>query len=183
MIGALIPLIVAVGISSVVVLGQSSSRQQAVAAARSSLALDALLRARVSVYEEYVPSAAIVAAQANDLTEAQLDTLLGTDFQADLVTARRQVNELAVPGPKASSAAPTGSSSTCGRRVDQKTASPLEVETFFNDWGRRSTPDGNSRSTSSLSNNQSTDSLATRNRITALGSTFNAFTSGLGEET
>jgi diguanylate cyclase (GGDEF)-like protein len=181
-IGALIPLIVAVGISSVVVLGQSSSRQQAVAAARSSLALDALLRAQVSVYEEYVPSAAIVAAQANHITEAQLDTLLNTDFQADLVAARRQVNELAVPGPNGQFGNTQAQLVALRHAVDEKTATPLQVETFFNALGSRIDDQWHTTFDRLLSNSQSTGSVATRSQITALGSTFNAFTSGLAEE-
>jgi diguanylate cyclase (GGDEF)-like protein len=181
-IGALIPLIVAVGISSVVVLSQSSSRRQAVSAAQSSRGLDSLLRARVSVYEEYVPSAAIVAAQANHITEAQLDNLLHTDFQADLVKARRQVNALGVPGPKGQFGDTRAQLDALRHGVDQKTATPLQVETFFNALGSRIDDQWNGTFDQLLSNSQSTDSPATRSRITALGAAFNTFTSGLAEE-
>jgi hypothetical protein len=173
---------VAAVISSVVVLGQSSSRQQAVSAARSSLVLDALLRARVSVYEEYVPSAAIVAAQANDITEAQLDNLLDTDFQADLVEARRQVNQLAAPGPNGLFRNTQAQLAALRHAVDAKTATPLQVETFFNALGSRIDDQWHATFNRLLSNSQSTGSVATRSQITALGSTFSAFTSGLAEE-
>jgi diguanylate cyclase (GGDEF)-like protein len=181
-IGALIPLIVAFAISSVVVLGQSSSRQQAVSAAQSSLALDSLLRARVSVYEEYVPSAAIVAAQANHITEAQLDSLLHTDFQADLVKARQQVDTLAVPGPKGQFGSARAQLVALRHEVDQKTATPLEVETFFNALGSRIDDQWQDTFDQLQSHSQSSGSLATRSRITALGTTFAAFTSGIAEE-
>jgi diguanylate cyclase (GGDEF)-like protein len=181
-IGALIPLIVAFVISSVVVFSQSSSRQQAVSAAQSSLALDSLLRARVSVYEEYVPSAAIVAAQANHITEAQLDSLLHTDFQADLVKARQQVDELAVPGPKGQFGNSQAQLVALRHAVDQKTATPLQVETFFNALGSRIDDQWQDTFDQLLSHSQSSGSLATRSRITALGTTFDAFTSGLAEE-
>ena len=175
-------MVVAIGISSTIVVAQSSSRQQAVAARQSSLALDSLLRARVSIYQEYVPSAAIVAAQANGLTEAQLDTLLGTDFQADLVTARRQVDEQAIFGPKGEFHGAYGQLLDLRRSVDQKTATPVTVETFFNDLGSKIDASWEQSFDQLVSKSQSTDSSATRNRLTALSSTFTAFTSGLGEE-
>jgi hypothetical protein len=68
---------VALGLGFRVVTTQASRRDQAVMVRQSSLALDSLLRARIDVYAEYVPSAAIVAARAYNLTEDELDTLLG----------------------------------------------------------------------------------------------------------
>jgi hypothetical protein len=73
----LIPIVVALGLGFRVVTTQASRRDQAVMVRQSSLALDSLLRARIDVYAEYVPSAAIVAARAYNLTEDELDTLLG----------------------------------------------------------------------------------------------------------
>ena len=179
---ALIPLVVALVISSTVVLTQVSSRRQAVSARQSSLVLDSLLRARVSIYEEYVASAAIVAAQANHLTVAQLDALLGTDFPAELAGARRQVNSQAVFGPTGAFRSSYAQLVALRKTVDQKTATPLGVETYFNGLGSKIDDQWQDDLDQVLNNSQSTDSLATRSRLSALGSTFAAFTSGLGEE-
>ena len=132
---ALIPLVVALVISSTVVFTQVSSRRQAVSARQSSLVLDSLLRARVSIYQEYVASAAIVAAQANHLTVAQLDALLGTNFPAELARARRQVNSQAAFGPRGEFASSYAQLVALRKTVDQKTATPLGVETYFNESG------------------------------------------------
>ena len=179
---ALIPLVVAAVLCSSVVLNQVSSRRQAVATRQSSLALDSLLRARVSVYDEYVPSAAIAAAHANGLTEVQLDTLLHTNFQANLDTARRDVDAQGVFGPKGEFASAHAQIVALRRSVDQKTASLPEVETFFNTLGAKMDAVWQATFDRLLTNSQSTESLATRSRLRALGNTFTAFTSGLGEE-
>ncbi len=76
----LIPLAMAVGLASTVVLGQWSTRHHALMAQRSSLVLDSLLQDRVAVYDEYVPTAAILAGRVNHLSPTTLDGLLGVEI-------------------------------------------------------------------------------------------------------
>jgi diguanylate cyclase (GGDEF)-like protein len=179
----LVPIAVALGLASKEVASQASRRSEAVTVSQSSFVLDSLLRARIDVYAEYVPSAAIVAARANHLSPAALDSLLGINFQADLVNARKLLDQQAVFGPKGAFAAFHGRLLAVRRGVDGGAATPDSVEAFF-------TKVGNAidaawlRTLNALQTTRSSgaDSLTTSQRLTALDSSFDAFTSGLGEE-
>jgi len=165
------------------VASQASRRSEAVTVRQSSLVLDSLLRARIDVYAEYVPSAAIVAARANNLSPAALDSLLGINFQADLVSARKLLDQQAVFGPKGAFAAFHRQLLTIRREVDDGAATPAKVQAFYSNLG--TAIDGVwLRTLNALQTTRSSDSdsLATSQRLTALDSSFDAFTSGLGEE-
>ena len=95
----LVPLVVAIGLATSVVVKQSSRRHQAVVARETSFTLDSLLTDRADLYAEYAPTLAIEEATVYGLTGAQLDKLLGVNFQADLVTARRNVDSRPDFGP------------------------------------------------------------------------------------
>ena len=178
----LLPLVLTIGVAATVVANQSSIRGQAIMARRSSLFLDTLLRARIDVYTEYVASASIVAAQAYHVSGAELDSLLGLNVQAALVDARRGVNQQQVFAPKGVFASEYTQLEVLRRAVTRGTTSPAEVESFFNRFG--STIDALWERTfdSRASSSQSTDTSDTKSRLTALDSSFRAFTSGLGEE-
>jgi diguanylate cyclase (GGDEF)-like protein len=178
----LIPLTVAVGLASSVVLHQSTTRHQALMASQSSLVLDSLLRDRADVYAEYVATLAIVAATAHGLSGSQLDQLLGVDFQADLTSARRLVDAQAIFRSKGSLAADHTHLVILRRAIDGGTVSAGEIETFFNQLG--TTIDARWQKTFQLLTdaNGSSSSVAARDRLDALGRTFNAFVAGLGEE-
>ncbi len=178
----LLPLVLAIGLAATVVANQSSIRGQAITARRSSLFLNTLLRARIDVYTEYVASASIVAAQAYHLSGAELDSLLGLNVQAALIDARREVDQQEVFAPKGLFASEYSRLRVLRRAVTRGTASPVEVESFFNGFG--STIDAQWESTfeSLARSSQSTDTNDTKSRLTALTSSFSAFTSGLGEE-
>lgn len=179
---ALIPLVVAAVLCSSVLQNQFSSLRQANAARQSSLALDSLLRARVSVYDEYVPSAAIVAARANHLSEAQLDSLLNTNFGAQLKEARKELNDQRVFRPGGLFADSHAQLIALRRSIDQRTASSSQVEDFFTELGSKMDARWQGTFDQLLASVQSSDPPETRSRLTALGDAFSAFTSGLGEE-
>ena len=179
---ALIPLVVAAVFCSSVLRNQFSSLRQANAARQSSLALDSLLRARVSVYDEYVPSAAIVAARENHLSEPQLDALLDTNFQAELQGARKEVDGQNVFGPRGAFASSHAPLLALRRSIDGGTASSLQVEDFFTELGSKMDARWQETFDQLLARVQSSDPPSTRSRLTALGNAFSAFTSGLGEE-
>jgi diguanylate cyclase (GGDEF)-like protein len=178
----LIPLVIAAGLASTVVVHQTSARRQAETARESSLVLDSLLRARVDVYAEYVPSAAILAVTTYHISIEQIDALLGVNFQANLIAARKAVDQQPIFRPTGALAANYAQLVSLRRAVNQGSATPDDVETFFNQLGAiidarwQNTFDG------LVNNGQSTASITTTNRLTALGSSFDAFTSGLGEE-
>src|ERR1019366_4899614 len=179
----LIPIAVALGLASKEVASQASRRNEAITVRQSSLVLDSLLRTRIDVYAEYVPSAAIVAARANHLSPAALDSLLGINFQADLVSARKLLDRQAVFGPKGAFAAFHRQLLTLRRSVDSGAATQDTVQAFFSNLG--ATIDGAwIRTLNALLTTRSSDSvsLTTSQRLTALDSSFDAFTSGLGEE-
>jgi hypothetical protein len=96
----LVPMVVAVGLAISVVANQSSTRHQALIARQTSLTLDSLLTDRADLYAEYVPTLAIEAGKVHKITGAQLDKLLGVDFQATLVSARKQVRRLPASTPE-----------------------------------------------------------------------------------
>jgi diguanylate cyclase (GGDEF)-like protein len=178
----LIPLMIAAGLASSVVLHQTSARRQAVTARQSSLVLDSLLRARVDVYAEYVPSAAILAVTTYDISIQQIDALLGVNFQANLVSARKAIDRQPIFRPTGALAANYAELVTLRHAIDGGRATPDEVETFFNRLG--STIDARWKSTFAtlVDGSESSASVTTRHRLSALGSSFDAFTSGLGEE-
>jgi len=177
-----LPLAIAVGLASTMVANQSSVRGQAVTARQSSLFLDSLLRARIDVYTEYVGSASIVAAQAYHVSAAKLNSLLGVNVQAELINARRAVDHQKVFGPKGVFAPEYTQLVALRRTITGGTASPVEVASFFTNFG--STIDAlweNTFRTLSKSS-QSAEPVATTSRLAALSSSFDAFTSGLAEE-
>ena len=178
----LIPLTIAVVLASVVVVNQSRIRSRAEEASQSSLALDALLRDRVDVYAEYVPSEAIVAARENNLTPTELDDLLGVNFQANLKSARTTVDRQPAFERGGPLSADYAQLVTLRRSVDRGTATSAGVQNFFNGLG--STIDGRWESTYDLLQNESGSSVsaATKKQVVALGASFSALTAGLGEE-
>ena len=178
----LIPMAMAVGLATGVVLGQSSTRSQALRTQGSSLVLDSLIRARVAVYDEYVPTAAILAATEYHISPATLDSLLGINFQADLTTARRAIDGLAAFKPGGPFATDYSGLVALRRSADRGTASPKEVETFFNDLGSTIDARWGSKFDQLLTSSEASDSPSTKARLTGLGASFAAFTSGLGEE-
>jgi hypothetical protein len=131
----LFPLAIAIGLASVKVANQSSLRGQAVTARQSSLFLDSLLRARIDVYNEYVGSESIVAAQAYHVSAAKLNSILGVNVQATLIAARRTVDQQKVLGPKGAFAPEYAELLILRRAITGGSASSPEVESFFNRFG------------------------------------------------
>jgi len=178
----LIPLAMAVGLASTIVAGQWSTRHHALMAQHSSLVLDSLLRDRVAVYDEYVPTAAILAGRVNHLSPATLDGLLGVNFQADLITARNATDHLAALQPGGPFAADSSGLVALRRSADRGAASPAEVEAFFNGLGSKIDARWESTFAGLLISSESSDTPSTKDRLTGLRYSFSAFTSGLGEE-
>jgi diguanylate cyclase (GGDEF)-like protein len=178
----LIPLVIAAGLASTVVVHQTSARRQADTARQSSLVLDSLLRARVDVYAEYVPSAAILAVSTYHISIAQIDALLGVNFQANLISARRAVDRQPIFQPTGALAANYAQLVSLRRAINRGQATPDQVETFFNQLGTTIDKRWQKTFAGLVNDGQSTASIITTNRLTALGSSFDAFTSGLGEE-
>ena len=178
----LLPLAIAIGLGSTVVANQSSIRGQALAARQSSLFLNSLLRARIDVYTEYVDSASLVAAQTYHVSDAELNSLLGLNVRAALIEARGNVDHQKVFGRKGAFAPEYAQLLELRRRVTGGSASSVEVESFFNSFG--STIDALWETTfeTLASASQSANSAATKDRLAALHSSFDAFTSGLAEE-
>jgi len=177
-----LPLAIAVGLASTVVANQSSVRGQALMARQSSLVLNSLLRARIDVYAEYVASASIVAAQTYHVSAAELDSLTGVNVQATLVDARRTVDRQKVFGPEGEFAPDYAELLVLRRAITRGSASPAEVESFFNGFGSTIGARWDGVFDSLSKSSQTADSVDTKNRLAALGSSFDAFTSGLGEE-
>jgi diguanylate cyclase (GGDEF)-like protein len=182
MVVMVVPLAVAVVLASTVVAHQLSSRHAAVATRQSSLALDSLLRARVDVYAEYVPSQSIITSRAYGVGPAALDALLGVNVQAELVAARRAVDRQAAFVPGGAFHTQYLQLVKLRRAIDSATATPAGVAASFNDIDstiERRWQDTFDRvaDTSDVS-----DTPTTRHRLEALGSSFAAFTSGAAEE-
>jgi diguanylate cyclase (GGDEF)-like protein len=178
----LIPLILAVFLASNAVLHQSSVRRQAVIARQSSLELDSLLQARVDIYAEYIPSAALAAASLYHISEDRIDALLGVNFQANLVTARTAIDRQASFAPKGL-LAPLYRSLLAERvKVNAGSVSLTQVQAFFSAMTASIDARWQSVYAQLLRGSASSDSEVTRSRLAALGSSFAAFTSGLGEE-
>ena len=131
----LLPLAISIGLASTVVASQSSIRGQAVTARRSSLYLDSLLRARIDVYTEYVDTASIVAAQAYHVSNAELNSLMGLNVRAAMIDARRAVDHQKVFRPLGVFAPEYAQLVALRRAVTRGSASPVEVESFFNGFG------------------------------------------------
>jgi diguanylate cyclase (GGDEF)-like protein len=178
----LVPLLIVMGISSTVVAHQLSARRQAVSARQSSLALDALLRARVDLYDEYIPSQAIVVARSYQVTPAALNALLGVNVQAQLVTARRAVDRQMVFGTTGAFHAQYAQLARLRRAIDNSAASGSQVATLFNHIGSEITSQWQDTFNNLSYSDPSAESSTTKARLTALDSSFGAFTSGLGEE-
>jgi diguanylate cyclase (GGDEF)-like protein len=178
----LVPLLIVMGVSTTVVAHQLSTRQQAVSARQSSLTLDALLRARVDLYDEYIPSQAIVVARAYQVSPATLNSLLGFNVEAELVAARQAVDRQIVFGAGGSFHAEHAQLVQLRRAVDHATASGGEVAALFNRIGSEITDQWQDTFNNLSYADASADSPTTKDRLAALNASFGAFTSGLGEE-
>jgi diguanylate cyclase (GGDEF)-like protein len=178
----LVPLLIVIGISSTVVAHQLSTRRQAVSAQKSSLTLDALLRARVDLYDEYIPSQAIVIARGYKVTPTALNALLGVNVKAELVAARRAVDRQMVFGTTGALHNQYAQLARLRRAIDNSTASGSQVATLFNHIGSGITTQWQDTFNDLSYNDPSSESSTTKARLTALDSSFGAFTSGLGEE-
>ena len=170
------------GVSSTVVARQLSTRRQAVSASQSSLTLDALLRARVDLYDEYIPSQAIVVARSYQVTPAALNSLLGVNVEAELLAARRAVDRQMVFVAGHAFHTEYAQLTRLRHAIDHSTASAGEVAALFNRVGSDLTSQWQDTFNDLSYADQSADSSTTKTRLTALDSSFDAFTSGLGEE-
>ena len=178
----LVPLLIVMGVSSTVVARQLSTRRQAESASQSSLTLDALLRARVDLYDEYIPSQAIVVARSYQVTPAALNSLLGVNVEAELLAARRAVDRQLPFVAGRAFHTEYAQLTRLRRAIDHSTASAGEVATLFNRVGSDLTSQWQDTFNDLSYADQSADSSTTKSRLTALDSSFDAFTSGLGEE-
>lgn len=180
---ALVPIVVAAVLCSTVVLNQLSIQRDAAAARQSSFALDSLLRASVSLYREYEPSEALVAARAYGISEQQLDALLHTDAAADLARARRDVNIQKVFGPGGQFSRVPAELVGVRRSVDDGTTTQQALESFFTALSATVERAWSKNFDALRATSEWVDAAPTQNALTALGHTFTAFTAGLGEET
>jgi len=178
----LIPLAVAVGLATTVVLNQSSIRHRSLTTRESSLTLDSLVRDRADLYAEYVPTMAIVSARTYHISGSALDALLGIDFQANLITARRVIDHQ--PSFESSGVLADGYRElvTLRRSVDQGSTDSGAVQAFFNRLGSTIDAKWQQAFNHLSSASQSSASPATKNDLIALNESFHAFTSGIGEE-
>ena len=178
----LVPMVVAVSLASTVVVHQLSSRHVAVATRRSSLALDSLLRARVDIYAEYIPSQSIVTARAYGVGLSALDALLGVDVQSELNVARRAVDQQAAFGRDGPFHADYIRLVALRKAVDHSTATAAGVTAMFNQIDGMIERRWQDTYDTMVDTSESTATATTRHRLQALGSTFQAFTAGVGEE-
>jgi diguanylate cyclase (GGDEF)-like protein len=178
----LVPLLIVMGVSSTVIAHQLSTRHQALSARQSSLTLDTLLRARIDLYDEYIPSQAIVIARAYKVTPAALNSLLGVNVQNELVAARRAVDRQTVFSATGAFHAEHAQLVRLRGAIDGATASGGEVATLFNHIGSEITDRWQSTFNTLSYADASSDTATTKSRLSALDSSFAAFTSGLGEE-
>ena len=178
----LVPLLIVLGVASTVVGHQLSTGDQADATRQSSLTLDQLLRARVDLYDEYIPSQAIVVARTYQVSPATLNSLLGTDVQTELTDSRETVDRQSSFGAAGEFRGEQAQLVQLRRGIDDGTASASDVATLFNQIGSEVDDRWQFISNRLSTTGASSDSPATKNRLNALGLSFSAFTSGLGEE-
>jgi diguanylate cyclase (GGDEF)-like protein len=179
----LIPILATVGFASAIAVTRVSSHNEAVTAGKATLELDALMTARAAIADEDVPTAAIVYAAAYHVSPAALDSLLGIDFEAELVAARKMVDSQSVLRTTPSLEADYGALMSLRRAEVRGKVSYAQVQAFFGKFG--SAIDSRwSRSFSTLSRQADASApLAIRRSLTALRSAFTAFTSGLQQTT
>ena len=178
----LVPLLIVLGVASTVVGHQLSTGDQADATRQSSLTLDQLLRARVDLYDEYIPSQAIVVARTYQVSPATLNSLLGTDVQTELTDSRETVDRQSSFGAAGEFRGEHAQLVQLRRGIDDGTASASDVATLFNQIGSEVDDRWQFIFNRLSTTGASSDSPATKNRLNALGLSFSAFTSGLGEE-
>jgi diguanylate cyclase (GGDEF)-like protein len=178
----LVPLAAATALSTTVIVNQLSSRHEAVATRQSSLDLDSILQARVDIYAEYIPSQSIVTSRAYGVSPATLDSLLGRNVQTELVAARRTVDHDATFGPHGPFHSEYSRLVGMRRAIDAVTATPAAVTSVFNQIDAAIDSRWQNTFNRVTSANESSDTPTTRYRLQALGASFQAFISGIGEE-
>jgi diguanylate cyclase (GGDEF)-like protein len=139
-------------------------------------------RFRLGLYDEYIPSKAIVVARAYEVSPATLDSLLGVNVQTELVDSRRTVDRQAVFSPKGAFHAEYVQLTGLRHAIDGATASAGEVSTLFNRIASAIKDRWQDTFDSLSSAGASSDSPATKSRLSALDSSYGALNSGLGEE-
>jgi diguanylate cyclase (GGDEF)-like protein len=173
------PIAATFGLAWTTVTGNWSSRSEAVAARQATLELDSLLNARAAIADEYLSTAAIVYAATYHVSSAELDSLLGINFEAQLAAARRTVGQETVLRTTASLAVDYGELLSLRRAEAQGRVSFGEVQSVFGRF--ESAIDTCWLSSFDTLSHQADRSapLAVRNSLTALGTAFTAFTYGL----
>jgi diguanylate cyclase (GGDEF)-like protein len=178
----LLPLAVALGLASTVVFSQLSTRRHAESTHQASSTLDSLLQDRVAVYNEYVPSEALVAAHAYGISGAKLNKYLGIDAQASLIAARQKMDRLPAFEPGGAFAADHDTLVTLRRDVDGYQVSALELQTAFSKIASQIDARWLSTFDTMTAAGEASNSVTTKSREASLLSSFTAFTSGLDEE-
>ena len=100
----------------------------------------------------------------------------------ELVAARRAVDRQPVFGTTGAFHTDYSQLARLGRAIDQATASGSEVATLLNHIGSEITDQWQDTFNNLSFADASSDSSTTKSRLSALNSSFSAFTSGLGEE-
>ena len=179
----LAPIAATVGFASTTAAARLSSRNEAVTARTATLELDALVKARAAIADEDVPTAAIVYAAAYHVSPAGLDALLGIDFQAELVAARKMVDSQTVLRTTPSLEADYAELESLRGAEAHGKVSYAEVQAFFGKFG--SAIDTRWLSSFATLSNETDASapVATRTGLTVLRSAFTAFTSGQQQTT
>ena len=136
----------------------------------------------MAVYDEYVPSEALVAAHAYGVSEAKLNKYLGIDVQATLVTARQAIDRLPAFVPGGIFAADLTTLVALRQQIDTYQVSALEVQTAFSTIASRIDAQWLTTFDAMTASGDASDSVVTKSREASLLSSFTAFTSGLDEE-
>jgi len=173
------PLAVSIGLASSVVAREASLRAESVRDRNSSITLDSVVQARFDINAEQDATIAILAAASYHVSGAELDRLLGANYQHQLVTSRRTLDRLTVLRSPALSAA-FARVVALRSAVDYGVASLVQVRAVF--AVLTGAVDADWQASFQRLSNESSASDMVRARAEAVGNSFSAFTSGLAEE-
>ncbi len=179
----LAPMAAAAGFASTTAVAKWSTSHEALAAHNATLQLDSLMRARAAIVNEYVPTAAITYAAADHVTPAALDSLLGIDFVAELVTARRIVDQQTILRTTPSLSGDYRTLLTLRRAETSGGVSFEKVQGFFDNFGSAIDTRWLSEFDSLSKGAAASASLHMRSSLAALSTAFTAFNTGLEQAT
>jgi diguanylate cyclase (GGDEF)-like protein len=179
----LVPTLATAALAASAAVGKWVQRDQSVQIRSATLQLDALMKARAAVTDEYVPAAAIIYAKGRGLTINELGKVLDIDFASDLAGAQRLVGQQAILHDNPILVGDYGALQALQVDIKSETPTYAQVQTVFSNLTNAIDSEWIAlfNRLSTITDRTGSTPGAVVDNMTALHLAFNAFTAGLDQ--